>query len=511
MIALDAKLAARRCFLVSLVLRNLGVQAGMDRQGRLFTGVIAFASKAARRTRSLRTSIFLLVVVATAVSGCGTIPDTEQLVQMNVLHLVHPHFVGPQGPLTRQQGRQLIARFQSHQQTPTDILERHLGFEQAISNVPLVVGNKVTLLKNAGATYGAMLNAIHGAHQNINLEMYIISDGQVGRMFADALIERAHHGVKVNLIYDSLGSLHTPASFFDKLRSNGIGVVDFNPLSPFVARHWSFRKLTHRTHRKLLVIDGQTAFTGGINISEVYASGLRASEQNTPAGYWRDTDIEVQGPAVAEFQKLFISDWYHQGGIPLDRHQYFPKVAQQGKNIVRVIGSVPQEFSLIYVDLISAVINSETNVYITDAYFAPGHQMRHALADAARRGVDVRLLLPSQSDEPFIVSAQRAHYRGLLKAGVKIYEWSGQMLHAKTATIDGVWSTIGTSNLDWWSIARDNEVNALILSHHFGDQMNLMFKNDLEDSEAIQQAEWKHRSLVERLREAFADLIEPLL
>jgi cardiolipin synthase A/B len=121
------------------------------------------------------------------------------------------------------------------------------------------------------------------------------------------------------------------------------------------------------------------------------------------------------------------------------------------------------------------------------------------------------LLLPSQSDEPFIVSAQRAHYHGLLKAGVKIYEWSGKMLHAKTATIDGVWSSVGTSNLDWWSIARDNEVNAIILGHNFGDEMNLMFKNDLEDSQQIELVQWDQRSLLERLREAFAELMEPLL
>jgi len=341
--------------------------------------------------------------------------------------------------------------------------------------------------------------------------MFIISDGQIGHMIADALIERARHGVKVNLMYDSLGSLHTPAGFFENLRSNGIAVVDFNPLSPFESKHWSLQKLTHRTHRKLLIIDGRTAFTGGINISEVYASGLRGSEQNTPPTSWRDTDIEVDGPAAAEFQKVFISDWYHESGLLLDPHQYFPKVPAEGKQIVRVIGSVPREFPLIYVDLISAVANSETNVYITDAYFASDYQMRRALKDAARRGVDVRLLLPSHSDEPFIVSAQRSHYRGLLKAGVKIYEWSGEMLHAKTATIDGVWSTVGTSNLDWWSIARDNEVNAVILGHHFGDEMNLMFKNDLEDSENIELARWKERSLVERLREVFAELIEPLL
>jgi cardiolipin synthase len=491
--------------------RSLDVRASMDRLACLFTIAIAFFANPARTRGPVRIVILMLGLISVSVSGCGTIPDAGQLIQMEVLHLEHPRFIGPHGALTRVQAQRIIARIQSHQETPTDILERHIQFEQVISNVPLVVGNKVTLLKNAGVTYEAMVTAIHGAHDNINLEMYIISDGQIGHMITDALIERAHHGVKVNLMYDSLGSLHTPASFFDHLRSNGIAVVEFNPLNPFEAKHWSFQMLTHRTHRKLLIIDGRTAFTGGINISEVYASGLRGSEQSTPPANWRDTDIEVDGPAVAEFQKVFTSDWYREGGIPLDPHRYFPRVPAEGKQIVRVIGSVPQEFPLIYVDLISAVVNSETNVYITDAYFAPDHQLRRALRDAARRGVDVRLLLPSQSDEPFIVPAQRSHYRGLLKAGVKIYEWKGKMLHAKTASIDGVWSTVGTSNLDWWSIARDNEVNAIILGHEFGDEMNLMFKNDLEDSEIIELARWKERSLVERLRETFAELIEPLL
>ena len=341
--------------------------------------------------------------------------------------------------------------------------------------------------------------------------MYILSDGQIGQMIANALIERARHGVQVNVIYDGLGSVETPASFFDQLRSNGVAEVEFNPLTPFQARHWSFSNLTHRDHRKLLIIDGHTAFTGGINISEVYASGLRSQPSNTPLAYWRDTDIEVDGPAAAEFQKLFLIDWYREGGIPLDHNRYFPKVPAQGRQIVRVIGSNPEQFPLIYVDLISAVVNAETNVYITDAYFAPDYQMRRALRGAARRGVDVRLLLPSQSDEPFIVSAQRSHYNGLLKAGVKIYEWSGKMLHAKTATIDGIWSTVGTSNLDWWSIARDNEVNAIILSHHFADEMNLMFSNDLESSHQILLPQWRQRDWMERFHEFFASLIQPVL
>jgi cardiolipin synthase A/B len=178
---------------------------------------------------------------------------------------------------------------------------------------------------------------------------------------------------------------------------------------------------------------------------------------------------------------------------------------------VRVIGSVPKRFNPIYVTFISAITNSETSVYITDAYFAPDHQMLHALERAARRGIDVRLLLPSQSDEPLIVSAARSHYHALLKAGVKIYEWQGEMLHAKTATVDGVWSTVGSSNLDWWSIARNNEINAIVLSHVFADEMGAMFRNDLENSQQIELESWRNRSLRERLNETIAGVVEPML
>ena len=367
----------------------------------------------------------------------------------------------------------------------------------------------MTLLENGAATYQAMLRAIRGAQDNINLQTYTFTDGPVGQMFADALIERQRHGVQVNVEYDSLGSFGTPKSFFDRLRQNGIGVLEYRPVNPFAAKlPWSF---SHRNHRKMLVVDGRIAFTGGINISEVYANGPSGSEEKGPLEYWRDTDIEVEGPAVAEFQRAFINEWKYQQGPALGQHNYFPTLEQKGNQIVRVIFSVPERFSLIYVTLISAIVSSQTNIYITDAYFAPDHQMLHALEHAAKRGVDVRLLLPSQTDEPLILAAQHSHYADLLDAGVKIYEWQGQMLHAKTTTIDGVWSTVGTSNLDWWSIARDNELNAIVLSHSFGDDMNLMFRNDIEGSAQIEAEQWKHRGFVERLHETAARIIEPLL
>ena len=441
--------------------------------------------------------------------GCGTVPNVGALLHTNPLYLASPNFVGPDGPLTARQAQHVIDRLKEHQGTPSDILERHLAFEQALSNVPLVLGNKITLLENGDVAYSAMLAAIRSARDSINIEMYIFSGGPVGQMFADALIERQRHGVHVSLMYDGLGSFLTSASFFARLQQNGVAVLQYRPINPFATKlHWTFG---HRNHRKMLVVDGRIAFTGGINISEVYASGLSGSTHKGPLAYWRDTDIEIEGPAVAEFQHLFIDEWNYQKGPPLGSRDYFPKIERQGNQIIRVIGSVPERFSLIYVTLISAIVNAETNIYITDAYFAPDHQMLHALEHAARRGVDVRLLLPSQSDEPLIVSASRSHYQALLRSGVKIYEWQGEMLHAKTATIDGVWSTVGTSNLDWWSIARDNEVNAVILSHSFGGEMDLMFRNDMENSMQIELGQWENRSLHERLDESVARFIEPLL
>jgi cardiolipin synthase A/B len=453
--------------------------------------------------------LVLLLAFASLTIGCGTVPDVNALLHTNPVDYLAPSFVGPHGAVTARQGEQIIARLEKHQEVPSDILKRQIVFEQALSDVPLTLGNKVILLENGAQTYNAMLAAIRSAQSSVNIQMFIFSDGQVGQIFAEALIDRQHHGVQVNLMYDSLGSLSTPAAFFDRMRQNGIAALEYRPLDPFAAKlDWTF---SHRNHRKMVIVDGRIAFTGGVNISEDYASGLKPSEHTAPLQLWRDTDIEVQGPAVAEFQKTFIGEWYYQKGPLLSPREYFPKVTKRGNDIVRVVASVPERFSLIYVTIVSAIANAETNIYITDAYFAPDHQMLQELESAARRGVDVRLVLPSQSDEPFIVSAERSHYDDLLRSGVKIYEWQGKMLHAKTATVDGIWSTVGTSNLDWWSIVRDNELNGIILSHSFAQQMNLMFSDDLEHCRRITLEEWERRGLNERLQETAAWMIEPLL
>ena len=456
----------------------------------------------------------MLVLVASAlwVGGCGTIPDSDALMHERSLYWHHFKVVSDQGPLSESESKAIIERLEARS-GKTDVLERHLAFEQAISGSPLVTGNKVSLLENGAETYRAMFAAIEGATHNINLETYIFDGDQIGNEFANALIAKQQQGVQVNVIYDGFGSVLTPRSFFNRMRSNGIRLVEFDPINPFAAGfHWA---PLHRDHRKLMVVDGAYVITGGINISGVYSSGVIASKKKNPSvdvlKTWRDTDVQVEGPVVSEYQELFVANWLEQGGPPLGFSDYFPALDAKGDQIVRVLGSVPQEFSTIYVTLISAIRNAETNIYITDAYFAPDSQMLEALQGAARRGVDVRLLFPGHTNEPLIQPAARSHFSELLDAGVKIYLWQGEMLHAKTATIDGVWSTVGSSNLDWWSIARNDEINTVVLSVRFGQQMNASFMRDLENSQQLDAALWQQRSMLERIEEAIARSLEPML
>jgi cardiolipin synthase len=452
-----------------------------------------------------------LIACVVCVGGCGTVPDSYALMHDRRMYWRHFKVVSDQGPLSANQSHAIIERLEARS-GKTDILERHLAFEAAISGSPLVTGNQVTLLENGAATYRAMFAAIEGATHNINLETYLFDGDQIGQEFADKLIAKRQQGVEVNIIYDGFGSVLTPRSFFNRMRSNGIRLVEFDPINPFAA---GFRWAPlHRDHRKLMVVDGALAITGGINISGVYSSDLISRGKSPSVGVlktWRDTDVQVEGPVVSEYQELFVANWLQQGGTPLGFKDYFPALDAKGDQIVRVLGSVPQEFSKIYVTLISAVRNAETNIYITDAYFAPDSQMLEALEDAARRGVDVRLLFPGHSNEPLIQPAARAHFSELLDAGVKIYLWQGEMLHAKTATIDGVWSTVGSSNLDWWSIARNDEINTVVLSVHFGQEMNASFTHDLQNSQQLDAATWQQRPVLERIEEVIARSLKPML
>jgi cardiolipin synthase len=416
---------------------------------------------------------------------------------------------GAQGPLGAERSRAILKRLAERGQ-PTDIFERHLALEEAITGSPLTTGNRVTLLQDGPATYQAMLAAIAAARDHIHLETYILEDDEVGRLFAQALIERQRAGVQVLLLRDSVGTMRTPPAFFERLSAAGIQVLEFNPVNPLRTRgDW---ELNQRDHRKLLIVDGRIAFLGGINISSVYSSGsLSQRSRLRPGGgpAWRDTDLRLEGPVVAELQKLFLAAWASQNGPPAQTRNPFPRPVAAGKQVVRAIGSSPDEpFSLIYATLLSAIGSAETSVQLTNAYFAPDPQLLAALEAAAGRGVDVRLILPSQTDSWLVFHAGRGHYERLLRAGVKVFERRGVVLHAKTALIDGVWATVGSTNLDWRSFLHNHELNAVVLGAEFGAQVQAMFDADLAASDEITLAQWQRRPLSWRAKEAFARLWE---
>jgi len=453
-----------------------------------------------RQAGQHRSSAWVTVGLLVLLGGCGTLPTIVP--DMAVQRSTPVQLEGARGPLTSAQSKAILDRLKSGGKE-TSIFDRHMALEEAITGSPLMVGNRVTLLQDGPMTYRALLAAIRAAIDHINMETYIIEDDEIGNLFADVFIEKQRQGVQVNLIYDSVGSLKTPKPFFERLAREGINILEFNPVNPLTGKKgWN---VNHRDHRKLMIVDGQIVFLGGINISSVYSSGSvnfgssRASANHAP---WRDTHIQVEGPVAAEFQKLFLNTWEKQKGDALAQKNYLPTLQNKGREVVRAIGSSPDEpYTLIYATLISAISSAETTVSLTNAYFVPDAQLLAALKDAAQRGVEVKLILPSYTDFALVFHAGRSYYQELLEAGVKIYERRDKLLHAKTAVIDGVWSTVGSTNLDWRSFLHNDEVNAVILGQEFGEQMQAMFTKDLASSNHITLEQWAQRPLSMRLKE----------
>lgn len=434
-------------------------------------------------------------------TGCATTPKvTEVIEEVPAVH-EPPEIASIRGFLPASESKAIIASLKSAA-GPTDLLERQINVMGAVSATPLIKGNKVTLLVDGPATYDAMFEAIRNAKDHINLETFLFSDDETGRKFADLLLLKRSEGVEVNLIYDSVGSLYTPASFFDRLQDGGIEVLQFDPINPFKTRgKWS---LLRRDHRKLLIVDGKVAIMGGVNISGVYSSGLSGIGQEKEGLPWRDTDIRIEGPAVAECQRLFLDTWKEQKGPELPKRAYFPALSEAGTDLVEVVGSESgQRRRITFIMYVSAIIFAEKTIHLTNAYFVPDEQTVKSLIDAASRGVDVKIILPKRSDEPVAVAAGRYHYSDLLRRGIKIYERRSAMLHAKTAVIDGVWSTVGSTNMDYWSFLHNNEVNAVILSIDFAEEMEKLFASDLSKSDEIRWEEWKERPLLPRVWEWF--------
>ena len=471
-------------------------------------GSLKVALVAARAGLTRLGALGLASGLAVLVTGCGSLPT---IVPDMARSRTPVQIDSARGPLSNARSRDILAKLKLGSDA-THIFDRHLALEQAVSDSPLVEGNRIALLQDGPQTYRAMLAAIETARDHINMETFILEAGEAGDRFAEALINKQRQGVQVNLIYDAAGSFDTPVDFITRLRDAGIRTLEFNPINPLTAKAgWN---LNNRDHRKLLIVDGQTVFLGGVNISSVYLGGSlsgrfsQGSKQpSAPDQPWRDTDLQIDGPVVAEFQKLFLDTWLRQKGETLAPRNYFPPLQRQGNGVVRAIGSSPQSgVSLMYVTLLSAINSAETEVLLTNAYFVPDAQLLDALKAAAARGVNVRMVLPAKTDSTLVFHVGRSHYEELLESGVKIYERREAMLHAKTALIDGVWGTVGSTNLDWRSFLHNDEVNAVVLGADFGGPMRAAFEADVAQSEQIVLEKWRSRSLDLRLKESLSRL-----
>ena len=421
-------------------------------------------------------------------------------------------FKNARGVLSRAQSKAIFDNLKS-KSPDSGVLERHIAVEQALTDNPLSIGNQVELLEDGPKTYAAMLSAIRAAKHHVHMETYIFDADEIGNQFAAALVERARAGVKVRLIYDSAGSFKTPKEFFKDLAASGVEVLEFNPIGAATVLKDGLAAINHRDHRKLTIVDGRTAFLGGINISGVYGplSGSlnRSRDEPFEKRPWRDTQTRIDGPVVADLQHAFLNHWARQKKeAVIEDKAYFPAISAQGPLVVRAIEGAPADDGLnaMYVAFVSAVENAEKEVLIMNPYFVPHESLRRSLSEAARRGVDVKLLLPSHSDSPFAYHAGHSFYGGLLESGVKIYERKDRMLHAKTAVIDGVWSTVGSTNLDWRSLLYNDEINAVILGPEFAAQMAAVFRGDLAQSEEITLEKWRNRPFLDRFKETSARL-----
>lgn len=342
------------------------------------------------------------------------------------------------------------------------------------AGAPLREGNRVTLLKDAAQNYPAWLDAIRYAKRTVHFEMYIIHEDEQGALFADALLKKAHEGVQVRLLYDWMGGFgKTSRAFWNRLRAGGVAVRCYNPPRFQQPLGW-----ISRDHRKTIIVDGLVAFVTGLCVGRAWVG-----DPARGVDPWRDTGVEVRGPAVLDVEAAFEDAWA-SAGDPLPRGARVNAPPAAGDVPLRVVATVPNTAGLFRVDQLVAAMARRT-LWLTDAYYGGTAPYVDALRAAARDGVDVRLLVPGASDIPLVRLFSRAGYRPLLEAGVRVFEWNGSMIHAKTAVADGRWARVGSTNLNVASWLGNLELDIVVEHESFARQMEEMFLDDLRNSTEV--------------------------
>lgn len=356
----------------------------------------------------------------------------------------------------------------------------------------MVPGNRARLLQNGDGIFPAMLDAIARAEHSINLEIYIFKHDATGTRFAAALAERARAGVAVRVLVDAFGSNLGPLEA--ELTAAGAVVRIYKPL-----KLYSIDRVGNRTHRRILTIDGKIGFCGGVGIDDRWKGDARDPSE------WRDTMIEIDGPVVTQLQHVFAQDWIHTTGEVLTGDAQFPAIAPVGTELAQAIAAARADsISMSKLVLYMAIQAARRRIWIENAYFVPDRQIRDGLVAAARRGVDVKVIVPgAHTDLPNVRMASRYHYGDLLGAGVAIYEYRPTMMHNKVMVVDGIWSTVGSINFVNRSMTKNAEVNFVVYDRGFAEEVEAMVRADLGRCDVLTQAEWKKRGFFARVGELF--------
>ena len=364
---------------------------------------------------------------------------------------------------------------------------------EAITGAPVSYGNDAELFINGDQIFPAYLDGVRAAEETVNLLTYAYWRGDIAIEVADTLCEKASAGVECNVILDAVGAAKMDRKLVAKMRDAGVNVCFFRPPKPYAVK-----RLQHRTHRKLLIVDGKVGFTGGVGIAEEWTGNAQDPD------HWRDTHVRVRGPVVRGLQGAFAENWLECTGDVLAGDRYLPYIEEvedggpmQVTRSSATIGDTNAE-ALVYLALAAA----KRSIELTSAYFVPRPAFTDALVEAAERGVQLRILVPgSHIDKEFVRTAGRASYDDLLAAGIELYEYCPTMLHAKTLTVDGIWSSVGSVNFDNRSFQLHDEVALCVQSERFASLLHDTFEHDLEASERIHPDGWSSRPLTMRARE----------
>ena len=365
----------------------------------------------------------------------------------------------------------------------------------AYTGAAVLPGNRVDVLLNGDEIFPAKLAAIRSARKTITYAQYVFEEGEPAVDTVEALAERCRAGVKVHVLLDAVGALLMPPEYRQTMSDAGCEVVNYRPLTP-----WTIDRANYRNHRRILVVDGRVGITGGSGTSGKWSGNGREE------GFWRDTDLRVEGPVVQQLQGAFAENWLETTGVALGGADYFPRLTAARNGVdAQIVRSSPAGGSVaMYTMFLVAMASARRSVYITNPYFVPDDKMIDTLAQAAKRGVRVTLLLPGAIDHNLVRQASRSQLGRLLRSGVEIYEYRAALLHAKTMVIDSRWVTVGSTNLDRRSFELNEELNLVVYDDAVARRMEQIFAADLAQSRRVDYEEWRRRGLMTRFLETLS-------